>query len=203
MKASQWTGLGILALALPAFGLVAWFVVFHFFMMAPHSRDPDYTAAYWIETELYYGSDCGRVMSELKANGVVEPGLIECRRDPHFGFVNTKNGTFLHVRRHFSLQTRWLPSGEKVIVDENNGYVFWAQDGKVTNFVKLDSKLDAQLLRSPPEPAEGVSVPGKDKNQDGDKKSVQHDENGGESVTAAHARDDDAGTAHTPRAKPR
>ena len=153
MKGSQWTGLGILVLALPAFGLVVWFVVFHFFVMAPHSRDSAYKAAYWIERELYYGSDCTRVMSELKADGVVEPGLIECTRDPHFGFVNTKNGAFLHVHKHFSLRIRWLPSGEKVIVDVNNGYVFWAKDGKVTDFVKLDPKLGAQLLTTPPRPA--------------------------------------------------
>lgn len=159
MKASQWTGLGILVVALPAFGLVVWFVVFHFFVMAPHSRDPDYKSAYWVERELYYGSDCARVMSELKADGVVEPGLIECTRDPHFGFLNTQNGTFLHLRKHFSLWIRWLPSGEKVIVDVNNGFVFWAKDGKVTNFVKLNPKLEGQLLESPPESAGGVRSP--------------------------------------------
>ena len=98
-------------------------------------------------------------MNELTTDAVVQPGLIECTRDPHFGFVNTKNGAFLHVRRYFSLRIRWLPSGEKVIVDVNNGYVFWAKDGKVTNFVKLNPKLEGQLLESPPESAGGVRSP--------------------------------------------
>ena len=153
MKDSQWTALGLLILLIPAGGLVTWFVVFHFFVMAPHSRDPDYKAAYWVERELYYRSECVRIMSELKQDGVVEPGLIECTRNPRFGFVNTKNGTFLYLRKYFSLRIMWLPWGEKVIVDVNNGYVFWAKDGKVTDFVKLDPKLKAQLLESPPQSA--------------------------------------------------
>ena len=159
MKDSQWTALGVLLLLVPAFGLVAWFVVFHFFVMAPHSRDPDYRAAYWVESELYYGSECARLMSELKAAGVVEPGLIACTRNPCFGFVNTKNGTFLHLRKYFSLRIMWLPWGEKVIVDTNNGYVFWAKDGKVTDFVKLDRRFRAQLLESPAASTNGPGAP--------------------------------------------
>jgi len=156
VKGSQWTALAILIVAVPVCGLIAWFIVFHFIVMAPHSQDPDYRAAYWVESELYYRSDCARVMNEVKADGVVEPGLIECTRDPHFGFLNTKNGTFLHLHKHFSLRFAWLPTGERVIVDVNNGYVFWAKDGKVTDFVKLNRDLESKLLDSRPAP-EAVS----------------------------------------------
>jgi hypothetical protein len=152
MTDSQWNLVWKILLGIIVFGLTVYFLYFNWYLMAPHSRDPEYLAVYWMERELYYGSDCGIIMEQLAVDDVVDDGLIECSHLPHTNFRNTKNGTRLFVNRGhaISLRTAWLPQGEKVIVDESNGYLFRAKNGKVTDFVRLDSKLEAQLLSSVP-----------------------------------------------------
>ena len=116
----------------------------------PRSHEPNYFAVYWVESNLYLGSTCDEAVTVYDH---LVPDLVECREGGLPVFVNKKNGTVLLVKRNFKIKDRWLASGERVFVDYDNGYVFWAKDGKVTDFVKLDPKLEAQLLTAPPRPA--------------------------------------------------
>jgi len=124
--------------------MAGYFLVLNFFLTTPKSTNPDYYAVYELENQLYYGGPCRSL-----SLGTVQKDLVECREGPLPTLLNIRNGTVLGVDSPWDIQQRWLPSGERVFVDYANGYVFWAQDGKVTNFVKLDPELESQLLESP------------------------------------------------------
>lgn len=128
---------------------VVLFFKLHVVVLAPQSMEHNYLAVYRLERALYYGSGCWK--ANLRLDSAV-PGLIVCREDPYLRFLNLRNGTSLRVTRAWSIQRRWLPSGERVFVDYANGYVFWAKDGKVTDFVKLNRDLESKLLDSRPAP---------------------------------------------------
>ncbi len=143
----------ILFLALPFAGVACYFLFLNFLTTSPKSLEPDYYAVYEIENQLYYGGPC-RSLS-LKT---VQYGLVECRDGPLPVLYNRNNGAVLDVHKPWDLRERWLASAGRVFVDYANGYVFWAKDGKVTNFVKLNPKLKAELLESPPQSANHPGV---------------------------------------------
>lgn len=162
MKESQQQALIILFLAAPVLAIAGYFLALNFFITAPKSTEPDYYAVYETENQLYYGGPCRSLFL-----GTVQDDLVECREGPLPTLLNRQNGTVLGVDRPWDIQKRWFPSGERVFVDYANGYVFWAKDGKVTNFVILDPKLKAQLLTSPPRSEVGASAPGGDERHGG------------------------------------
>ncbi|MCG6962114.1 MAG: hypothetical protein LJE95_02480 [Acidobacteria bacterium] len=144
---SRSSALAALPPALAFCAAAAGFFYLHFVTMAPKSTDPDYYCVYWLERALYYAGSCDK--AELSLDAAV-PGLIECREDPWLRFINKLNGLSLRVDKPPKIVERWLPTGERVFVDQSNDFVFWSKNGKVTNFVKLDQELLSMLLDMPP-----------------------------------------------------
>ena len=156
MRERYWAILAYGAILVPVAALFSYCAYSTLFTPAPRSSEPNYYAVYWVESNLYLGSTCKKAALVYDQ---VAPDLVECREGGLPVLVNKRNGTVLLVKNNFKIKDRWLPNGERVFVDYDNGYVFWAKDGKVTNFVKLNPKLEGQLLESPPESAGGVRSP--------------------------------------------
>jgi len=171
MRERYWAILAYGGILVPVAALFSYCAFTTLLTPFPRNHEPDYYAVYEVESTLYLGSTCGKAALVYDQ---LAPNLVECREGGLPVFVNKKNGTVLLVKNNFKIKDRWLPNGRRVFVDYDNGYVFWAEGGKVTDFVKLDPTLDAQLLRSPPEPAERSSAPGKDESQGGGVRPVQH-----------------------------
>ena len=150
MKERYWSIIAYGVILVPVVAVFSYAAFTTLLTPFPRNHEPNYYAVYEVEATLYLGSTC------KKASLVYDqlaPNLVECREGGLPVFVNKKNGTVLLVKNNFKIRDRWLPTGERVFVDYDNGYVFWAKGGKVTNFVKLNPKLEAHLLESPPESA--------------------------------------------------
>jgi len=199
VKERYWAVLAYGVILVPVAALFSYCAFTTLLTPFPRSHEPNYYAVYEVEATLYLGSTCKKAALVYDQ---VAPDLVECREGGLPIFVNKKNGTVLLVKNNFKIKDRWFPNGERVFVDYDNGYVFWAEGGKVTDFVKLNPKLEGQLLKAPPKSGVRTPAPAKEESHDGGTQPIQRPD-GGESATTARRPDDDPSTAHTPMAKPR